>query len=99
MRKYNVSTKKDTNTPIRPHARTPTHPYEYRHIHPRGHDRTHAHASTRPHRHAHTRAHTYARPLRTPAGAHVRRLVFVFVLCWFSIFEIGTVYVVVLSFF
>ena len=39
------------------------------------------------------------RPPRTPAGAHVRRLVFVFVLFWFWIFVMGTVYVVVLSFF
>ena len=48
-------------------------------------------------RHARTGAHPPTP--HTPAGAHVRRLVFVFVLFWFSTFEIGPVYVVVLSFY
>ena len=85
--------KKNTNTPISPHAGTLAQPVECRHIHPQRHARTHAHASTCPRRHAHTRAHTYTRGAPTSGG-----WVFVFVLFWFSIFENGPVYVVVLIF-
>ena len=92
MRKCNVSTQQKKHQHTHKSARPATHAPSRM--------PTHTPARTRPHPYPRLdtpaparpfpRAHVHPPTPHTPAGAHVRRLVFVFVLFWFSIFEIGT---------